>query len=163
MVQRGTYAELLSTSSAFAHLLEDINQHEHEQEQEQNTIVKRQSCIGSTHSEADEQEDAKALPTNIEIKQEGTVKWFVFISYLRAGIGIALGVILLVTVFCAQQSISLLCNWWVAEWSNDESHRHRIDLNCTNLKDLNTIKIRAMDETEWNEHRNKRFYKFCGK
>ncbi|CAF3840294.1 unnamed protein product, partial [Rotaria sp. Silwood1] len=153
MIQMGTYAELLSTSKSFARLLEDINQHEQEYEE--------QSKIDLISSIKDDEEDIKLLPTNIEIKQEGIVKWNVYISYLRAGIGGFLGFLLLLIIFSIQQAISLSSNWWLAEWSNDESHRHRLYNNCTYINDLKINKIRSMNDNEWNEHRNRRFYIFC--
>ncbi|CAF2953465.1 unnamed protein product [Rotaria sp. Silwood2] len=162
MVQMGTYEELLSSSVSFARLLEDINQHKQEHEEQSNTLIRRHSKIDSISLIEDDEEDIKPLPTNIEIKQEGIVKWDVYVSYLQAGIGGVSGFLLLLTVFCVQQAMSLYSNWWLAEWSNDESHRHRLYNNCTNINDTKINRIRFMSDNEWNEHRNRRFYIFCG-
>ncbi|CAF4435345.1 unnamed protein product, partial [Adineta steineri] len=94
-------------------------------------------------------------------KEEGTVKWSVYVSYLRAGIGVCIGILLVVVVFSAQQATSIYVDWWLAEWSNDEGHRHHVYTNCTNVTDEKTNKIRLMNETEWNVHRHNRFYTFC--
>ncbi|CAF0978516.1 unnamed protein product [Rotaria sordida] len=162
MVQNGTYEQLLSSSPSFARLLEDINQHKQEYEEQPNTLLRKRSKIGSINSLQEDEEDLKSLPTNNEIKQEGIVRWSVYVSYLRAGISGVLGVLLLLTVFSVQQAISLSSNWWLAGWSNDEGHRHRLYNNCTNINDQKINRIRLMSDNEWNEHRNRRFYIFCG-
>ncbi|CAF1451360.1 unnamed protein product [Adineta steineri] len=166
MVDMGTYEKLLHSSASFAHLLEDINQHNQKQEQEQELedqmmMRRRVSTIISLCSE--KEEDISSLPTNIETKEEGTVKWYVYVSYLRAGIGVCIGMLLIVVLFSAQQATSIYANWWLAEWSNDESHRHHVYTNCTNVVDEKTNKIRLMSETEWNVRRHNRFYTFCGR
>ncbi len=156
----GTYSNLLSSSTSFARLLEDINQHK--QERQPVTLRKQVSMVGSLSSEKEEEEELLSLPTNIEIQQEGKVKWSVYISYLRAGVGVVLGLLLVLTIFPAQQATSLYANWWLAEWSNDGSQRQRIHSNCTSIRDHKTNKIGLMSETEWNAHQNRRFYTFCG-
>ncbi|CAF4850085.1 unnamed protein product, partial [Rotaria sp. Silwood1] len=45
MIQMGTYEELLISSSTFAQLLEDINQHEQEQEQQLVSLSNRRSTV----------------------------------------------------------------------------------------------------------------------
>jgi len=162
----GTYAELVSTSESFARLLEDINQHHQEQEQEQEqqsvSLSKQPSRIGSISREKEDEEEIELLPTNIETKQEGIIKWGVYLSYLRAGVGVTLGLFIIITIFSAQQATALFGNWWLAEWSNDESHRHRVYTNCTSTLDQKTNRIRSMSNTEWNEYRDQRFYTyFC--
>jgi len=162
----GTYAELVSTSESFARLLEDINQHhqgqEQEQEQESVSLSKQPSRIGSISGEKEDEEEIELLPTNIETKQEGIIKWGVYLSYLRAGVGVTLGLFILITIFSAQQATALFGNWWLAEWSNDESHRHHVYTNCTRTFDQKTNRIRSMSNTEWNEYRDQRFYTyFC--
>jgi hypothetical protein len=165
MVEMGTYAELVSTSASFARLLEDINQHHQEQKQEQRqraaTLLTRHSRIGSISGEKEDEEEIELLPTNIETKQEGIIKWGVYLSYLRAGVGVILGLFLIITIFSAQQATALFSNWWLAEWSNDESNRHRVYNNCTSRIDQKTNRIRLMSNTEWNEYRDRRFYTYC--
>jgi hypothetical protein len=166
MVQLGTYAELLSSSASFARLLEDINQHEQEQKHEyeqQQSITRRMSRVGSVCVEKEDEEDSKTHPTNIETKQEGTVKWHVYVAYLRAGIGLILGFLLIAIVFSTQQGIYLYNNWWLAQWSDDESHRFRVANNCTNVLNQKMERIRLMNETEWNVDRAHRFYWFSSK
>jgi hypothetical protein len=162
MVQMGTYGELLESSSTFAQLLEDINQHE-QQEQQSVSLSNQQSMIGSISSEKEDvEEDIHSVPKNLETKQEGTVKWNVYISYLRAGIGVILGLILIVIIFSTQQAIGIFSNWWLASWSNDESRRHRNLTNCMGIRDKKTDEIHRMSDVEWNTYRNRRFYIFCG-
>lgn len=170
MTHIGTYAELLATSPSFARLLEDINQHkqekiqEREQEQASMSMMKQISKVGSISSEMnDEVEDLSSLPTNIETKQEGTVKWFVYMSYLRAGVGVIVGAVMIVIMYSAQQATSLMGNWWLARWSNDESDRHRKFDNCSQLNAGGMNRVRSMSDAEWNVYRNERFYTYCGK
>ena len=162
MVQMGTYEELLQSSSTFAQLLEDINQHKLEQQQSV-SLSHQQSIIGSINSEKDDiEEDSNSLSKNLETKQEGTVKWIVYISYLRAGIGVILGSLLILIVFSTQQTIGIYSNWWLVAWSNDESRRHQNLTNCMNIHENKTDEIHRMNDVEWNKHRNRRFYIFCG-
>jgi hypothetical protein len=157
----GTYSELLSSSASFARLLEDINQHHQEHEQQSISLPIQPSRIGSISREKEEEEELMSLQTNIETKQEGVVKWNVYISYLRAGAGVILGLFLIISIFSAQQAIALYGNWWLAEWSNDEGHRHRVYNNCISAVDQKTNRIRSMNDIEWDEHRNRRFYTYC--
>ena len=161
MVQIGTYAELLSSSISFARLLEDINQHQ--QEQQSLSLTRAMSRLDSITQEIEQEEDAKLLPSNIETKQQGTVKWSVYVSYLRAGVGLILGLVLIITLFSVQQAANIGSNWWLAGWSSDEDHRYSISKTCTNITDKQTNRIRFMNDTQWNEHRNQRFYTFCCK
>ncbi len=168
MMQMGTYVDLLSHSESFARLLEDINQHRQEQkqgnEQQSASLLKQISRLDSItqeNGEEDNNEEMKSLPTNVETKQEGTVKWGVYVSYLRAGVGVILGLFLIIITFSAQQAIALYSNWWLAEWSGDESHRYHIYANCTTAVDQKTNRIRSLSNIEWNEHRDRRFYTYC--
>ena len=181
MDQLGSYDELLSRSVSFAHLLEDINQHQQEKKQDQESssssgvVMSRQlSKVGSMSSEKDllattvgggigeGEEDTSSLPMNVETKQEGTVKWSVYVMYLRAGIGVVVGMALLVTLFVTQQAMSLYSNWWLAGWSNDESDRHQNYMNCTKPVGEETNRLRLMSVPEWNIYRTQRFFTFCG-
>ena len=161
MDQLGSYDELLSRSVSFAHLLEDINQHQQEKKQDQESsssdviLLRKLSKFGSMSSEKEE-EDTSSLPTNVETKQEGTVKWRVYVMYLRAGIGVLLGTLLMVSVYVVQQSMALFSNWWLAGWSNAESDRHRSFANCTQPVDEETNRLRLMSDTEWKVYRRQR-------
>jgi len=163
MVQMGTYEELLVSSPEFAQLLEDINQHELEQQQSV-SLTNQRSMIGSIHSEKDveEEEVVNSLPTNIERKEEGTVKLNVYVSYLRAGVGVIMGFVLILVIFSASQAIMIYSNWWLATWSDDESRRYRNSTNCMNIRDEKTDKIQRMNGVEWKNHRDQRFYILCG-
>ncbi|CAF5192693.1 unnamed protein product, partial [Rotaria sp. Silwood1] len=46
----------------------------------------------------------------LETKQEGTVNWKVYLSYLQAGIGVISGCLLIIIIFGSQQIISIYSN-----------------------------------------------------
>jgi ATP-binding cassette subfamily C (CFTR/MRP) protein 4 len=145
----GTYNELISSS--FAHLLEDI----HQQESFIN-IQKQQSIISSIYSEKDNEEE---LIPNVDTKQEGSIRWDVYISYIKSGLGCVFSFLFILLLLTAHQATALYSNWWLATWSDDESHRYRNLKNCSSITADN---IRSMSENEWNLYRNGRFYKYCG-
>jgi hypothetical protein len=154
----GTYEELLASSSSFAHLLDDIHQHELE-EQQSIELQKEQSTVDLTIPETDGAKDALLPPTNVETKQKGMVKWHVYAAYLRAGIGLFLGFILITGIFSIREFIAVFSDRWLVKWSDDESHRYRVFSNCTNIS-KSTIQL--MSDAEWNNHRNHRLYFYCG-
>ena len=161
MVQMGTYEELLESSSIFAQLREDI--HQHDREQQSISFTNQRSMIDSINSEEDnlDEEDIHLLPINIETKYEGTVKWNVYIAYLRAGIGIFSGSLLIIMIFATQQTITIYSNWWLAVWSNDESYRYQNWTNCMDKHEQHIERIHQMNDMEWNAHRDRQFYIFC--
>jgi hypothetical protein len=154
----GTYEELLTSSSSFAHLLDDIHQHKLE-EQQSVDFRKQQSTIDPINSQTDDAKEALTPPVNVETKQEGMVKWHVYTSYLRAGVGLFLGFILMTGIFSAREFIAVCSDRWLGIWSDDESQRYRPFNNCTNTSEST---IKSMNETEWTNHRNHRFYIYCG-
>ena len=154
----GSYEELITSSSSFAHLLDDIHQHELE-EQQSIEFHKQQSTVDPVTPETDKVNEKLSPPTDIETKQEGIVKWHVYTSYLRAGVGLFIGFMLLSVIFSIREIIAVFSDRWLAKWSDDESHRYRVFNNCTN-NSKNTILL--MNETEWNNHRNHRLYIYCG-
>jgi hypothetical protein len=154
----GTYEELLTSSSSFAHLLDDIHQHELE-EQQSIEYRNQQSIIDPISAQIDDANDTLSPPIDVEIKQEGMVKWHVYTAYLRAGLGLFFGFILTTGIFSARELIAVFSDRWLAKWSEDESHRYRVFNNCTNTS-RNTIQ--SMNDTEWTNHRNRRFYIYCG-
>ncbi|UJR14779.1 hypothetical protein I4U23_001767 [Adineta vaga] len=157
----GTYEELLTFSSTFAQLLEDINQHEEEQ---QSVVLNNQlSMNGSINSEKDpaEEEQKNLAVYSVETKQEGTVKFYAYISYLRAGIGVILGCVLVIVIFSVHQVLGIYNNWWLVTWSDDESRRYQNSTNCMQIRDVKTDKIHNMTNEEWTSHRNERFYILC--
>jgi hypothetical protein len=159
MVQMGTYQELIASSASFRHLLDDI----HQQEQEHSTDVCRRAhsrCVTLSETE-DEEEEQLLTSQTLEMKEKGSVKWRVYIEYLRAGAGLILGLTLLLLVFGTRETVSVFSGWWLAEWSEDESYRHQLN-NCTEARNKKMNKIRSMSDIEWTNHRNKRFYFCCG-
>lgn len=158
MIQIGTYAELLSSSTTFPRLLNQF-----QNEQQSVSLTKYGSRGDSTSLAKEEEEEVTEMPTNDESKQEGNVKWNVYVSYLRAGVGVVLSLFLIIAFFSIQQAIDLYSKWWLAQWSNDEGHRHQNNVNCTNLTDQKIHRIRSMNDSEWNDYRNNRFYTYAGK
>jgi len=164
MVETGTYEELLACSSSFSSLLENIHQQEQEQhEHEHPTDIpsgRLTRCV--TFLENDYEGVALIDSQNFETKKEGSVKWHVYIAYLRAGAGFIFGVLLLILVFGFYDVALISYSWWLAKWNDDESHRHRQLNNCTRMLDQKINMIRSMNSTEWNNYRNNRFYVYCG-
>ena len=159
MVQMGSYQELMGSSSTFARLLQEIDQHD----QLPMSLSQQQSVVESDNSENRSEVDPTSGPVNEETKIEGHVRWHVYFSYLRAGVGVVLGCCLIIGTFSAYEIISVASSWWLVSWSNDESLRYRnSSISCLsgNATDVNPLKW--MSETEWNAHRNQRFYVFAG-
>jgi len=165
MVEIGTYKELLTTSSSFRGLLENIHQQE-EQEQEQvehlGGIQRRRSTRCVTFSEKENEDGLLIDSSNFETKEEGSVKWHVYIAYLQAGVGLVFGVLLLILVFGFREVASIFYSWWLAKWSADEGHRHHQLNNCTKIMNEQINKIRSMNDIEWEKYRHSRFYFYCG-
>ena len=167
MVQMGTYEELLSTSASFARLLEDINQHQHQHQQDQKEhvpiLTSPLSRRDTVCTEYEDEAEIESPLSDTEVMQAGTVKWNVFISYLDAGIGVILGASLIVILFSIHQVLLMYSNRWLAEWSNEESHRYRVNNNCTNMFTQKILKIRSMSNAEWDKHRDDRFRWYSSK
>ena len=108
------------------------------------------------------EEQMPLVIVNEEMKGEGSVNWYVYTSYLRAGAGFILGIFLVIFVFGIREGTSVYCNWWLAKWTNDESHRNRAFNNCTIVRDQKINMIRSMSDDEWNNYRNGRFSIYCG-
>lgn len=156
MIQMGSYSELISSSSSFAHLLEDI----HQQEQEISMkIDKQQSIISSIYSEKDDEDE---LTTNIDTKQEGAIKWTVYTSYIKAGLGCVVGFLFILLLLAAHQMAFMYSSWWLATWNDDESHRYRNLNSCVSVAAENVHHLHSMSSHEWNAYRNQNFYTYCG-
>ncbi|CAF1468673.1 unnamed protein product, partial [Adineta steineri] len=163
MIEMGTYKELLSTSKKFRCLLENINQQEEQEHVElttDNQERKLTRCV--TFSEYDHENELLIYPSNCEIKEEGSVKWYTYIEYLRAGIGSVFGILLLILVFGFREIASVFYSWWLAKWSEDEGHRHQNLTNCSNMMNEKTYMIRSMNDDEWKQYGDSRFYVNCG-
>ncbi|CAF2103986.1 unnamed protein product [Rotaria magnacalcarata] len=156
MVQYGTFTDLLTSSSSFARLLDDIHQFE-----QQNSIELHQqlSIISSTDSDIDG--EILALSKNVEIKQKGKVKWHVYAAYLKAGFGIIVGLFVIFILSSLREALSMFSSWWLARWSDEESYRYQDLNNCTSLATNNNHTEWSMTNKEWNNHRNQRFYVYC--
>ncbi|CAF4098406.1 unnamed protein product [Adineta steineri] len=157
MIQMGTYNELISSSSSFAHLLEDINQQE--QQQIAANIQQQQSIISSIYSE---KEDEDEVMSNIDTKQQGAIKWTVYTSYIKAGLGCVFGSFFILFLLTAYQATFMYSSWWIATWSDDESHRYRNYNQCISTTIENRSHLYLMSENEWNIYRNQKFYSYCG-
>ena len=164
MVESGKYEELLEGSSSFRRLLENIHQRKEEQEHVdiQPMVMRRLSSRCATISERENDDDLVADTDMGEAKGEGTVKSDVYLSYIRAGVPLVLGITLLLLVFSIREAAFVLFNRWLAEWNDDETHRHRQLNNCSSVITEKVSRIRSMGDAEWNDHRDHRFYVFAG-
>ncbi|CAF3089068.1 unnamed protein product [Rotaria sp. Silwood2] len=162
MIQTGTYDELLARSSSFSRLLEDIHQQEKEQIERPMNIPQRQSSRHLTLIENEHEDDLLIDSENFETTEKGSVKWDVYITYLQEGVGVLFGIFILIFIFGFHQATSIVYSWWLAKWSDDESQRHGHQSNCTKIINQKINMIRSMNDTEWNEYRNGRFYFYCG-
>jgi hypothetical protein len=160
-VQTGSYEELITSSSSFNRLLENIHQQEHEEQELLPGIDYRPSSRCVTFSEI-ENDEILSASTYFETKQEGSVHWRVYISYLQAGAGLILSVFLITVVFGAREATSVFYSWWLAEWSDDEGHRYRHLDNCTGTSNQFVDAIRSMNDTEWNYYQQRTFYIYSG-
>jgi hypothetical protein len=161
MVASGTYDDLRETSS-FARLLGNTDQHV---EQDKGHIVPLQRLQSTTESISSTLSNEEELPSSrpyAEKMREGRVGWRVFTAYLRAGIGLISGFLLLFSFFSIQQTITIYSNWRLAKWSTDESDRHDTWRNCTNVINQKSSRISNMTDVQWNNQRNENFYNYCG-
>lgn len=156
----GTYTDLLDSSSSCAHLFQDTYEHNQNHPAD---LQKQRSIIDSNSIKKEvEEEIFTRLPTNVETKQEGTVKWHVYASYLKAGGNMLVSFLLIALFFVVQQTTTIFGNWWLARLNDDESQRHGLFTNCSKVSIRENNIILLMNDTEWNEHRNLQFYIYCG-
>lgn len=160
MVQMGTYKELLTTSTAFSRLLDNIYQ-QHEQEYS-NEMKKEHATTGEALVESDNEEEPFFMEDDVEAKEKGTVKWHVYVRYLRAGAGLTIGLVWLIAVYTIREFVSIVASRWLAEWSEDGDYQHSQLKNCTGTTDQKINKIQSMTDAQWNKHRDNRFYFYCG-
>ena len=161
MVETGTYAELLASSSSFNRLLENI--HQQEQKQERAGIPEHKRMLGSTaNAETDEEDIITASVVNIETKKEGSVNWHVYVAYIQAGAGLILSIFLIIVVFGLREATAVFYDRWLAEWSNDESYRHRKFNDCPNQKNEFVNTIQSMNASQWNTYQQGRFTIYSG-
>ena len=158
MVQMGSYMELMGSSSTFARLLEDIDQHEEEHAKDLQT---QYSTDLPTTLDKDPEDEQLLPPENVEIQKKGSVKISVYAGYLRAGAGVLLGLLLFVVSFGAREFMTLYSTWWLAKWSEDEGHRYNPILHCEQTLNGSIHAIRSMSEDQWNEHRTRTFHVYC--
>ena len=108
-------------------------------------------------------EQSPLLPAiNIETKQQGTVKLGVYITYLKAGIGVICGSVLIIFIFSVHQAIAVASNLWLALWSTDENTRYRVISVCINSTLQKSKQIYEMADHEWNAYRNQQYISYCG-
>ena len=86
----------------------------------------------------------------------------VYISFIRAGLGHIFCFIFVLLILIGHQTTYLYGIWWLATWSQDEGHRHGHFNSCTSANVENINYIRSMSDDDWNAHRNRRFYIYCG-
>lgn len=100
--------------------------------------------------------ETSKVSTQMENKERGSVKWRVYLEYLRAGAGILLGLLLLLFFLTTREATYVFSTWWLATWNEDENERHPSLTNCTT--DLRHSSISNMTDQQWNSYRNHLFY-----
>ena len=86
--------------------------------------------VESIISEKESEDDPTSGPANVGIQLEGNIRWHVYFSYLRAGVGALLGCYLIIGMFSTYEIISIASGWWLVSWSNDESRRYLNSTSC---------------------------------
>jgi hypothetical protein len=158
----GTYNELRQMPSV-AHLLKtSVNQDVQKEEEVAVPFQRQQSTAESICSVTSNEEEMASPRKCVETRQEGRVSWHVFGAYLRAGIGLLPGLILLFGLFSAQQGITIYSNWRLAMWSIDENSRHQISHTCKRMINQQSNPIRNITDVQWNIQRNQNFFTYCG-
>ena len=152
----GTYTELIDTSPSFRRLLDNI----HQQEEQSVDSYRKYTAKSISVSEKDNEEDLLLSTEHVEMKREGAVHWRVYVSYLRAGAGFIPGIFFIACMFSLRELASVFNYWWLAKWSDDENYRYRNLSNCSDLNDQRRLIVQAMNETQWREYRNNRFYSY---
>jgi hypothetical protein len=161
MVELGTYGELLASSSSFRCLLKNIHQQEQEHQESQMSINQKRSSRCVTFAEK-EGEEILSSSLVFEMKQEGSVKWGVYVSYMQAGVGLVFGIILTVLAFSFREGTSIFYSWWLAKWSDDQNHRYQSLNKCTGITNDSARLIRSMNDTTWNNYQRQKFNIYSG-
>lgn len=154
MVQISTYTELVTSSTSFTHLLTSLNEqkkHDHAADLNEQSF-----------SETKHEDEQLSTSDESEIKEKGAVNGRVYFEYLRAGIGMVIGPVIIISIFGLREITSVFFNKWIAEWSEHGSHRYKDIRNCTEIQDQKTNMIHSMDDVEWKAHQNRKFYFSCG-
>ena len=158
MIDMGTYDELSVSSLPTFHSILHQTRREHEEEEEEEQI----DCRCRTHSE--KECETTPLLDDLEVKYEGSIDWRVYLRYFQAGLGMISGIIVILIVFSLREISSVYYSWWLARWNDDENYRYRYEINCTTIENEQKIQlIRSMNDTEWNEYRQRRFYNYSGR
>ena len=164
MIEKGSYHKLLSQSTRFARLLENIHQQKEEQAAANHLVpvLSRLSTRCSANSQHDDEDAIDIDNENAEKSQSGAVHASVYIGYLRAGLGFFSSVFLLLLIFGIREATFILYNHWLAKWSDDETNRFRTWKNCSQGVSERIEQIRSMNESDWKDYRSHRFHVFCG-
>jgi hypothetical protein len=157
----GRYDQLRQMPS-ITHLLESVHQHDQSDEPLTVSFERQQSVVESICSATSNEEKMPSPRTSVETQQEGRVSWHVFGAYLRAGIGLLPGLVLLFGLSSAQQGITIYSNWRLAMWSIDENSRYQIPHTCKSMISQQTNPIPDITDVQWNIQRNQNFFTYCG-
>lgn len=132
----------------------------HQQELERSSKFDEQESVGESGHRRKTEFEMSATSTNAEVKEKGTVKWRVYLEYLRAGAGIIAGVMLFLLFLSTREGTYVFSTWWLATWNEDENFRHHLLNNCSTAQTNNSIS--NMTEEQWNHYRNNLFYVYSG-
>lgn len=149
---------MISSSSSFSRLLNDLHQHEFDRS---NQSIDNESTIEESNDHRRKDLELSTVSTNGEIKEKGTVKWRIYLEYFRSGAGIICGLILLFILLSIREGTYVFSTWWLANWNEDENYRHHLLNNCTSF--LKNNSIWKMTDQQWNDYRNHLFVVYSSK
>ncbi|CAF1179985.1 unnamed protein product, partial [Adineta ricciae] len=159
MLENGTYEELRTSSPLFRNLVETTHQQEENEETIDFPSRRTTRCVTFSEAEIDELRTSKM---NIEKSQQGSIGCWIYASYLRAGAGLTCSLFLIGLTFGGVEAVSIYFNWWLARWSEDQTYRHQLWINCSRTNKKLLSQIQSMNTATWNNYQKERFTIFTG-
>ncbi|XP_061290379.1 ATP-binding cassette sub-family C member 4-like [Bos javanicus] len=152
MVQKGTYAELLKSGVDFTSLLKKENEEAkpspvpesptmRTQTSSESPVQSQQSSTPLLKDAAAEDQDTENIQDTLseERRLEGKVGFKTYKNYFRAGAHWSV-IIFLILVNIAAQAAYILQDWWILNWTNEQSTLNIMAYekgNITEMLDLN--------------------------
>lgn len=159
----GTHVELLAASSSYCRQLNVIVDEDSETNEPPPESVDNSSLLKLERDDHEPSQAVASLTNNVEVKQTGAVRWQVYVEFVRAGIGLLLGLAVFSLTYCMREGVFVYHNWWLAKWTDDENYRYQVSTDCTNITNAQAIAIKLMNEVEWKDHRDQRFFTYASK
>lgn len=125
IAEMGSYADLMQDGKEFASLIKTHvkdskakdNAEEEEADEEEEATGKDKKAKGE---DKEKEEKKKDKMMSVEEREEGSVSWRVYWEYIVALGGIVL-VSLILAAYISDQGSSIMSNWWLSYWSDNES------------------------------------------